>query len=220
MVLRPKPIIVFWAMFCIGFWHISLFSQATGPPPEISTAFGRFLPALFVAYGFWRIAFRFTLPAFARAPLEGAVWYLGPFWVSVLSNLTFNQIPIDRLTASDLHKRAGAITALIIIIVIILLAVLNQSRILRKTGWFLFYLGWYIIGGLVALVLALLPGLEFRLHHYILGMVLMPITAYPTRLSGLYLILPRPSTHTDAVFSCVSRIPTGPVLKRYSGIWF
>ena len=36
------------------------------------------------------------------------------------------------------------------------------------------------------MVIALLPGLEFRLHHYIISMVLIPGTAFPTRLSAIY----------------------------------
>lgn len=186
IALRPKPIVLFWCLVCIGFWHITLFSQPRSYPPPIDAAFATFLPALFVAYGFWRIAFRFTLPAFANAPIEAAVWYLAPFWVAVLSNVTFFKLPIDRLTASDLTKRAGAITALVIIVVLVFLIILNQARVVRKTGWLPYYLGWYILGGLVALVMALLPGLQFRLHHYIVAIVLMPITAFPTRLSAIY----------------------------------
>lgn len=31
------------------------------------------------------------------------------------------------------------------------------------------------MGGLVTLVLALLPGLQLRLHHYIISMALLPV---------------------------------------------
>ncbi|THV05982.1 hypothetical protein K435DRAFT_773492 [Dendrothele bispora CBS 962.96] len=185
-ILRPKPIVKFWCLVCIGFWHIVLFSQPAGPPPPLDDAFGTFLPVLFIAYGLWRVAIRFTLPAFNNAPIESSIWYLGPFWVGVLSNLTLDKIPIDRLTASDLTKRSGAITALVIIVIVIAILVINQIRVFRKTGWVPYYLAWYIAGGLVAMVLALLPGLSFRLHHYILGMVLMPVTGVPTRLSAVY----------------------------------
>jgi hypothetical protein len=186
LFLRPKPIIIFWSLVCIGFWHITLFSQPRANPPAIDQAFGTFLPALFVAYAFWRLAFRFTLPTFSKAPIEAAVWYLAPFWVGVLTNQTFAKIPIDRLTASDLTKRAGAITALVIILIVVVAIVINQLRVIRKTGWLPYYLGWYILGGIVTLVIALLPGLQFRLHHYIIAMVLMPGTAWPTRLSAIY----------------------------------
>ncbi|KAF8640776.1 hypothetical protein AX17_000426 [Amanita inopinata Kibby_2008] len=185
-VLHPKPIVLFWCLVCIGFWHVALFSQPQGPPPELSNAFGTFLPALFIAYAFWRVAFRFTLPSFSKLPLEASVLYLAPYWVAILNNLTFDRIPISRLTSSDLAKRSGAITSLIIILIILTIIVINQIRVVRKTGWLPYYAGWYILGGLVILVIALLPGLQLRIHHYILAMILMPGTAFPTRLSAFY----------------------------------
>ncbi|KAF8078762.1 LCCL domain-containing protein [Lyophyllum atratum] len=186
VILRPKPIVLYWCLVCIGYWHVSLFSQPRSSPPPLSTAFGDFLPTLFIAYAFWRLAFRFVMPAFSKAPLEAAVWYLAPYWAGVLTNLTTDNIPISRLTASDLSKRSGAIAALVIIIVIIAVIVVNQIRVIRKTGWLPQYLKWYILGGLVTLVLSQLPGLQLRLHHYILAMVLIPGTAFPTRLSAIY----------------------------------
>lgn len=115
------------------------------------------------------------------------VWYLGPYWVGVLSYITLEAaIPINRLTSSDLTKRSGAITALVVIVIIVVVLVLNQVRVIRKTGWLPYYAGWYVVGGLVVLVLALLPGLEIRVHHYFIAMVLIPGTAFPTRLSAIY----------------------------------
>jgi len=64
--------------------------------------------------------------------------------------------------------------------------IINQLRVIRKTGWLPYYVGGYIIVGLIMMVLALLPGLEFRLHHYFAAMLLMPLTAFPTRLSAVY----------------------------------
>ena len=186
LVLRPKPIVTFWCLVCIGFWHVALFSEPMGTPPPLDQAFGSFLPALFVCYAFWRLAFRFVLPAFRDAPIEASVWYLPTFWAGVLTNITMDKIPINRLVASDLQQQPGAITALIIIIIIVLVIVINQVRVIRKTGWLPHYLGWYVAGGLVTMVIALLPGLDFRLHHYIISMVLIPGTAFPTRLSAIY----------------------------------
>jgi hypothetical protein len=185
-LLRPKPIVAFWSLICIGYWHISLFSQPSSSPPDLSNVFAYFLPSLFIAYAFWRLSIRFTLPAFANAPIEAGVWYLGPYWVTILSNLTLEKIPISRLYAPDITKRAGAGAALAIIIVVLFFVALNQLRIMRKTGWLPHYLRWYITGGLVVLVLSQLPGLELRLHHYIIAMVLIPGTAFPTRLCAIY----------------------------------
>ncbi|KAJ7630797.1 hypothetical protein FB45DRAFT_546996 [Roridomyces roridus] len=185
LLIRPKPIVLFWCLVCIGYWHIVLFSQPQGPPPPLDVAFGTFLPALFIAYAFWRLAWRFCLPAFKKAPIESTILYLLPFWVGVLAGQTTDRLPLERLTSSDLHKRSGAITTLVVIVIIIALVALNQLRVFRKTGWLPYYLAWYVCGGLVALVLSQLPGLDFRVHHYFLAMVLTPGTALPTRVSAL-----------------------------------
>ena len=139
-----------------------------------------------MAYGIWRVAFRFVLPAFMAMPLEATVWYIGPYWVGVLANVTFGKIPINRLLASDIRSRPGALTALLIVVAIVLVMIINQARVIRKTGWLPHYVGWYFAGGLVLLVLALLPGLTLRLHHYFVALVLLPVTAFPTRLSAVY----------------------------------
>lgn len=186
LVLRPKPIVTFWCLVCIGFWHVALFSEPQGTPPPLDDAFASFLPALFICYAFWRLAWRFTLPVFRDAPIEASVWYLATYWAGVLTNITMDKIPIDRLVGSDINSQPGALTALIIICIILLFIVVNQVRVIRKTGWLPYYLGWYVAGALVVVVLSQLPGLEFRLHHYVIAMVLMPGTGFPTRLSAIY----------------------------------
>ena len=186
LLFRPKPIILFWCLFTIGYWHIVIFSQPHRIPPSMSDAFGDFLPGLFIAYGIWRVAFRFVLPGFMKMPLEATVWYIGPFWVGVLANVTLGKIPINRLLVSDVTKRPGAMAALMAIIAVILVIAINQLRVIRKTGWLPHYVGWYFAGGLVLVVLALLPGLTLRLHHYIIALILLPATAFPTRLSAVY----------------------------------
>lgn len=80
LFIRPKPLVLFWCMVCMGYWHIVFFSQPVGAPPEVSMAFGTFLPTLFICHAFWEIAYRYALPYFAKMPLERALWYLGAFW--------------------------------------------------------------------------------------------------------------------------------------------
>jgi hypothetical protein len=38
----------------------------------------------------------------------------------------------------------------------------------------------------VLLVLGFLPGLSLRLHHYIVAMMMIPVTAFPTMLSAIF----------------------------------
>jgi len=170
----------------MGFWHITFFSQPRTFPPPISDAFGTFLPTLFVYYAFWRVAWRHALPAFSNAPIERAIWYLAPFWAGVEFNVITDKIPVDRLVASDIQSRPGAIVALVVIVIILFVLVVNQLRVLRKAGLLLPYAGYYSIVGLIILVGSQLPGLQFRLHHYFAAMLLMPLTAVPTRLSAIY----------------------------------
>jgi len=120
-----------------------------------------------------------------KAPIEASVLYVGPFWVGVLANITTNN-PIDRLLASDIRQRPGAVTALIIIVVVIFVIVVNQLRVIRKTGWLPWYVAWYLGGGVILVVLSQLPGLTLRIHHYIIAMAFVPGTAFPTRLSAMY----------------------------------
>ncbi|KAJ1311648.1 hypothetical protein OPQ81_010124 [Rhizoctonia solani] len=184
LLLRPQPVWIFWCLLCIGFWHITLFSDPRSAPPVLSDGFGTFLPALFVGYALWRSAWRFTLPKFEGMPLERAVWYLAPFWTGVYFNVITAKIPIDRLVASDL-KRDGAITSLVIVAIIVLVIILNQVWVIRKAGMFFYYLWGYVLAGIAVAVLASLPGLTFRLHHYIAAILLTPLTAVPSRVSAV-----------------------------------
>ncbi|CAE7149259.1 unnamed protein product [Rhizoctonia solani] len=141
LLLRPEPVWIFWCLLCVGFWHITLFSDPRSAPPLLSDGFGTFLPALFVGYAFWRVAWRFTLPKFEGMPLERVVWYLAPFWAGVHFNVLTAKIPIDRLVASDL-RRDGALAALVIVAIIVVIIVLNQLRVIRKARMFFYYLWW------------------------------------------------------------------------------
>ena len=155
------------------------------------------------------MAFRFVLPAFANAPLESSVLYLSGFWVGVLNNLTFDKLPLSCLTASDITKWKGAITTLDVTLTTIVVLVNNRVRVICKTGWLPHYLGWYILGGFVTLVLALLPGLLLQLHHYIIPMLVLPGTRFPTRLSAIYQGGDRPNCRRSVTRCGVGNCLTG-----------
>ncbi|BGP13769.1 hypothetical protein JCM10213v2_001707 [Rhodosporidiobolus nylandii] len=178
--VRPAPQAFFWALFCFGYWHVVLASDPSAMPPDISAGFKSFLPALFVGESFWRHAWRWTLPAFEPSGyiIERTVWYLAGFWVGVLSNLTFEKIPIDRLTPHDINQQPGGLIAVIILAIFLFGVVVNQLRVIRRTG--------YAVGGIVVAILASLPDLSFRLHHYIAAICLIPGTAFVTRPSAIF----------------------------------
>ncbi|UZJ54875.1 hypothetical protein CBS101457_004195 [Exobasidium rhododendri] len=185
-VLQPKRIVYFFTLIVVGFWHINFVSEPREYPMSVGDPMGDFLPTLFVAYGLWRVTFRFVWPAFERLPLERNMWIQGFFWIGVLLNLVFANVPLDRLVASDIASQPGALTALVVIVVIVLVIAVNQIRVIRKVGKLPKYLFLTIIGGIIVGLLSAIPTTGFRLHHYIIAMVLLPYTAFPTRLSLIY----------------------------------
>jgi hypothetical protein len=128
-----------------------------------SDAFGSFLPALFMGYTFYRAAYRFLLPAFDNLLLERSILFLGPFWVGVMMDRTIETwVNIDRFTASDIHK-TNTLPAVVVIGLVLLVVVVNQFRVMRNTGWLLWYLQWYAVGGIIVGLLCTLPGLTLRM---------------------------------------------------------
>ncbi|GAA6022011.1 hypothetical protein JCM11491_005493 [Sporobolomyces phaffii] len=186
--IRPAPQAFFWALFVFGYWHVVLVSDPSAMPPDISTGFKYFLPALFVGESFWRHCWRFVVPAFENSGfiLERTVWYLAGFWFGLLNNVSLAWIPIDRLTPQDIKKEPGGLVAVICLAAFLFFAILNQLRVIRRTGWFFFYLKWYAVGGIVIGILSALPGLQLRLHHYVAAICLMPGTAFVTRPSAIF----------------------------------
>ncbi|GAA6019324.1 hypothetical protein JCM10207_001262 [Rhodosporidiobolus poonsookiae] len=187
--IRPAAKAFYWTLFCFGYWHIVLASDPSAMPPDISTGFQSFLPALFAGESFWRHAWRWVLPAFENSGfiIERTVWYLAGFWFGTLENLTLEWLPIDRLTPHDIQQEPGGLVAIIALAIFLFFAILNQLRVIRRTGWFFYYLKWYIMGGLIIAVLATaLPDLQFRLHHYVAAICLIPGTAFVTRPSAIF----------------------------------
>lgn len=187
-----SPPVLFFSSFFIVFSHTGL----VGDPPSypgladlVSTLLSRLLPASFVAY---------VLYKFCAAPLlqpitspiyqiEKLLLFLPTLFIGALNNYTFARlIPLQRLTPMDIQQQPGAKVALAIVIPIVITIVLTQAWQIRQGGLLPRYLKIYCTMGLIILILSPLPGLRLRIHHYILAILLMPGTAFPTRPSLLY----------------------------------
>lgn len=55
---------------------------------SVGDPMGDFLPALFIAYAYWRLVFRYLWPAFNSLPLERNVWIQGFYWLGVLLDVS------------------------------------------------------------------------------------------------------------------------------------
>ncbi|TVY45653.1 Uncharacterized protein LOCC1_G002703 [Lachnellula occidentalis] len=192
-VFTVSPMIHFATLFSIIFAHVSLVSDPSGISYHsqsvladlFSNFVGRFLPAAFCAVVIYMICVkRILLGLIASA--EKTILWLGGCWFGALSNYTFEWIPISRLTSHDLEQQPGAKLALAIIILVIVLIIAQQIYYLRLEGRLPRYLALY--GIFIAAILAsvALPGLNLRIHHYILALLLLPGTSMQTRPSLLY----------------------------------
>lgn len=187
-LFTTSPAVFFWTIFTGLYAHVAFVSDPPGHwdyPGLISTAFGRFVPAAFCMCVMYLVAIRYTLRNL-KAQFEKTILWLGACWIGSLNNYTFDKIPISRLTPHDLKQQPGAVTALFIIILVILSIALSQAWFIRIEGLMPKYLGIYgILCGSLLLMLPI-PYLNIRIHHYILGLLLLPGTRLQMRPSMIY----------------------------------
>ncbi|KAG9196499.1 hypothetical protein G6011_01620 [Alternaria panax] len=186
-IFTTSPAAFFTPIFTILFFQTGM---ASDPPSYsnyaslASTTLGRFLPAALAAALLYRFSVRQSLRN-CKAQVEKTVLWVGGAWVGALGNYTFERIPIQRLTGNDIRQQPGAITALVIIVLILFAVVLYQAWCFRKEGRLPRYLALYATLGLGLGILAAMPKLTLRIHHYIIALLLLPGTALQTRVSLL-----------------------------------
>ncbi|CAN9392889.1 unnamed protein product [Alternaria alternata] len=186
-IFTTSPVTFFAPIFTILFFQTGM---ASDPPSYsnyaslASTTLGRFLPAALAAALFYQFSVRKSLRN-CKAQVEKTVLWVGGAWVGALGNYTFERIPIQRLTGNDIRQQPGAITALVIIVIILFAVVLYQAWCFRREGRLPRYLALYATLGLGLGILAAMPKLTLRIHHYIIALLLLPGTALQTRVSLL-----------------------------------
>ena len=187
-LFTTSPGVFFWSIFVALFCQIALSSD----PPSLtnyysllSISIGRFLPAAFCAWVTYKYTVKRSLTGLT-AQIEKTILWLGPAWCGALNNYTFDKIPIQRLTPHDIQAQPGAIPALIGIVLAIFLIALGQAWSFRVEGRMPRYLAIYSIFVFSLLFMLAMPGLSLRIHHYILGLVLLPGTSFQNRPSLIY----------------------------------
>ncbi|TDZ25379.1 Uncharacterized protein Cob_v001785 [Colletotrichum orbiculare MAFF 240422] len=154
-------------------------------PDRISMFAGRLLPAAFCAAVMYRAAVRRTLGGL-RAQVDKTLLWLGGFWFGALSNYTFGWVPIQRLTAHDIESQPGAKPALALILAVLAVVMAKQVYFFWLEGRLPRFLALYALF-LVAIVAGVsIPGVDLRIHHYIMTFLLIPGTSMQTRSSLFY----------------------------------
>lgn len=188
-LFTASPALFFFPVFVGIFWTVGM---ALDPPPAktvtalFSNVLGKFVPAMFTAWVvFDKMGVRRTLTGLT-AQVEKTVLWLGACWVGAMSNYTLDFIPIQRLTAHDVNQQPGAKAALSIIIIVLVVITASQVYFFRMEGRFRKYIKLYALFLLGIVVSLLLPGLNLRIHHYVLALLLLPGTSMQMRPSLLY----------------------------------
>jgi hypothetical protein len=121
-----------------------------------------------------------------KAHFSRSLFWCSGYWVGVLENYVFANLPIDRLTIEDLNRQEGAWLALIIIVVFLVVVGIGQAYVIWRAGKLVPYLSFYtlVLTGLT--LLTLIPKETLRLHHYIFALILLPGTAFQTTPSLFY----------------------------------
>jgi hypothetical protein len=186
-IFTTSPLLFFGSIFTNMYFYVALVSDT----PDfmdymsmVSWAFRGFLPAVFVALVVYHFCILHTLHRLT-AQVEKTVLWLGGCWLGALSNLTFERLPLQRLTPHDL-RQPGAMLTLVLILLSVLCIALFQAWAFRLEGRMPQYLTFYACLGLLLLALMAVPHMNVRIHHYILALILLPGTTLQTRPSLFY----------------------------------
>lgn len=193
-IFTTSPAVFWFTTYSLLMVHVGVVSD---PPAELtnmreilSLSSSRLLPASFISYVLYLYCAHPLLKPLekpANFQLSKTLLFLPPAFIGALNNYTFaTWIPIQRLTPHDIKTQPGAPIALAIVITIIVSIVLSQAWYIRQGGKFFHFLKIYGTLSAAVVVLLVLPGFRLRIHHYILALLLMPGTAFPTRPSIMY----------------------------------
>ncbi|KAJ3059520.1 hypothetical protein HDU98_004488, partial [Podochytrium sp. JEL0797] len=175
---------MFWSTLVWAYLFWVFVSPDTGKGnSDIQHSLASLLPALATLYViYWQIA-KFALPKPSQFPVEMSILFVGMVWfgfhLDMLSNTT---IPIYSVSAK-LFSNPATFVPLVCVLVVIGLAVLAFAYMHFKQATLLSYVVGYPA---VCLVYAILPhviGLSIHLHHYLYGLLLLPITRLKSRVS-------------------------------------
>ena len=187
-IFTTSPATLYFTTFVGAYFTVSL---STDPRSfkafysGISASIGDFLPCMFVCIVVYRYCILRTLSKL-RAQIEKTILWLGGFWVGALSNYTFEKLPLQRLTPRDIQSQPGALPTVIIGAIVTLAVAVGQGWAFRREGRLPRFLAFYATTFIIIGLLAAVPGLNLRLHHYIMALILLPGTAIQTRPSLLY----------------------------------
>lgn len=108
------------------------------------------------------------------SPLARLILWYPLFWLGVLNNITFDRLPVDRLTWHDLQVQPGALLTVMIVGSVLVCCIVAQAYYVWLSGRFWKLITVYALMFLLLVFFANLPGLSLRIHHYIFAIMFIP----------------------------------------------
>ncbi|KAI9096144.1 hypothetical protein DFS34DRAFT_581656 [Phlyctochytrium arcticum] len=179
-LLHPSRGGFIFALVTSGFWYIIFINIPNHSESWTSGAWGNYLVALTYTFVLWRLFVRHTVPSPSRFPLDLFLFYTIPFYFALHMETITAPLANFGLT-SRAFRETTTLIVFVVAVPIVVTVCLVQLWFIRRHG----VLGKYILGyGLAIIAYFLLPAilsLHVHLHHYILGIILLPLTRLQTR---------------------------------------
>ncbi|KAJ3012625.1 hypothetical protein HKX48_006187 [Thoreauomyces humboldtii] len=171
-----------FALVSAGFWYGTFIAIPIHGDSWTSAAFGTYFVTLGYTYVLYTLFMRPSILYPARFPLDTAILYIAPFYLAL-----HMEILTAPLSNFGLTSRAFRDPETLVIFVIGLPAVLivcsAQLWLFRRHGMLVRYILAYGTAAIIYFVVAKIVGLSVHLHHYTLGIILLPLTRLQSRTS-------------------------------------
>lgn len=184
LVLQPSKPAFFWTMMIVAYWHCALFSDTIVSDSFVSKAFGTFIPFLAISIFVYRTVAQIVLlgPLY---PIDNFVFFVIPLYFGLYINKWSSSLPPFTLTPDLFHDEKKR-TIFLIGAVVIFILILYQLYHIRRIRLLPYVLAGYIGFGVLYALLPIIFFLDVHLHHWIFGLIFLPLTRMQMRNCLLY----------------------------------
>ncbi|RKO93256.1 hypothetical protein BDK51DRAFT_9167, partial [Blyttiomyces helicus] len=183
-LVSPSSAAFYFALVTAGFWNVIFFNIPNHDDGWVSAAFGTYIVAVAFAVVMYRFVVHHSMLVPRRFPIDTFLLTVLPFylalyidsWTAPLSNFGFS---------SRAFRDPVTLATFIVLVPALLIACAIQLFLFRRHGLIGPYLIAYGLGIAVYFTIPALLSLDIHLHHYLVGIVLLPLTKLQSRPSLL-----------------------------------
>ncbi|KAI8904646.1 hypothetical protein DFJ77DRAFT_480359 [Powellomyces hirtus] len=183
-LLWPSRGAFVFALVTSGFWYGVFIAIPVHGESWTSGAFGNYFVTLAFTYYLYKLFIKPAMLSPGRFPIETFFLTIVPFYFALHMEILTAPMSNFGLTSRAFREPTTLITFAIGVPIVVGVCCV-QLWLFRRHGLLLKYLLCYGLAIIVYFVLPLLIGLSMHLHHYTLGIILLPLTRLQNRASLL-----------------------------------